>query len=378
MSTYNNYSVPYGETSKHVLLSRGADDDVMKFYATTNQLNYHKKFLAGSYCKLYDVKNIQSGYTSNRRVFVRYTPELDLLDNPKFGEPHLQHIMPDRKQTYLDKVLKKDPLQQLNKGYGPDLSQSETKERFQGSQLEVAPHNVLNSKKFGSGFTNNQNMDPITFKPDEAYDNILPGKMTQRPTGVSTMKSEYLPCDVIDGTEPNIRMSCGTNHRSGYTNSSRPIEARSPFSCFDPSPEKPSVTFGIKITDTGYTANRGPTWNWRDEIGGINNNYVTEYKYRFLERDVDRENRKAEFYGNIRDCPSEIRSGYSGSNMVHTGSGYLGQGVGHGRGGNDVVESRGRDGQEEQCLLDYQTRSIIARDNNKSRQFYRKSAPCKE
>ena len=74
--------IDHGVPSKHVNESYGADTDIMKFYCTQNSTTYGQKFAKFQPRR---GRHTGTGYVSNFRTGVYYTPELDKLDNPAMG-----------------------------------------------------------------------------------------------------------------------------------------------------------------------------------------------------------------------------------------------------------------------------------------------------
>lgn len=81
--------VPTGNASAHIKQSRGGEKDLLSFYCTTNQVAYGQP-LAKFTPLTTQWEHHKSGFTSNTRAFLPYTPSLDDIDNPRL-KPLLAH-----------------------------------------------------------------------------------------------------------------------------------------------------------------------------------------------------------------------------------------------------------------------------------------------
>jgi protein phosphatase 1 regulatory subunit 32 len=271
----------YGSAEKHVLKSHGGDSDIMKFYCTTNQTTFGKKW------KKFEprtTRHVGTGYVSNFRTPVYYNSRLDELDNPAMGrlvadnyhsitnksfvpfsfsdgkdtlpnstlpgtsgyirqvplhiptshqikETCIQSrvasapadILP-RHKPYLWKIQSKDPTEMENFGYGPSCSSTETSEKFQGQQ----PNRQIDGKQVGtkeeSGFTHNHTVELLTFHPDQAHLGDVPGFFTDRPTGMSITQTDFLRSQLPNGAEPMPKIAACSDHESGFSRSTKPYE----------------------------------------------------------------------------------------------------------------------------------------------------------
>lgn len=281
---YNKFTrmgkLPYGVPDKHILASQGGDSDLMKFYCTTNNTTYGRKWTSFEPRK---GKHTGTGYSSNFRPVLSYKPRLDEIDNPAVGRLLVDNydsvtnksfrrykapngteafpsdtfqngsgyvrekavtvptkpdvyknfidtrlasapadIMP-RGHPYLHKIAPKDPVELENQGYGPGFMSTEYKTRYRGDKpnSSTQPGDV-DLKSDGSGFVHNQNIEPITFNPDKAHEGSVPGWMTNRPTGVSIATTAYRPTAYPKGNEPLPHIAVPSDHASGFTNSLKP------------------------------------------------------------------------------------------------------------------------------------------------------------
>lgn len=72
----------YGVANKHILKSYGGDSDVMKFYCTTNNSTYGRKW------EKFEPRmghHTGTGFVSNNRPAIYYCARLDEVDNPAMG-----------------------------------------------------------------------------------------------------------------------------------------------------------------------------------------------------------------------------------------------------------------------------------------------------
>jgi len=265
----------YGVSNPHIQQSKGGDSDLMKFYCTTNATTYGRKF---SKFQPRPGRHTGTGYQSNFRPGVYYTPQLDELDNPTMGrivadnyhsitEKHYRpyegptgreplpnsckqvpsgfvrqkpltiptsdevmgvcmntrvasapaDIMP-RHRPHLHKIQAKDPVEGENGGYGPAYMTTETHQKFKGQQpdrSDISRKSI--GHKEGSGFVHGQNDEPITFNPDKAYRSDVPGWLTSRPTGVSIFTTDYRPSKFPQGDEPLPRLANRSIRDTGFT-----------------------------------------------------------------------------------------------------------------------------------------------------------------
>lgn len=78
---------PIGRPSRHILESHGGDTDVLKFYCTTYATTHsapHGKYMERKARTVpdWDASFKSSGFASNVRPYIGYTPALDDIDNP--------------------------------------------------------------------------------------------------------------------------------------------------------------------------------------------------------------------------------------------------------------------------------------------------------
>ena len=74
--------LPFGVPNKHVMVSNGADSDIMKFYCSQYATTYGKKWAK---FQPRTGRHTGTGYLSNFRPGVYYSARLDELDNPVMG-----------------------------------------------------------------------------------------------------------------------------------------------------------------------------------------------------------------------------------------------------------------------------------------------------
>lgn len=133
------------------------------------------------------------------------------------------NILPKAKPL-LHTLKRKDPVELENAGYGPSAMRSETKTRFLGAQPDRNNcsyyHVDTSGKDVGpkedTGFTHAYNDEPITFIPGNPHKNDRPGWNTNRPTGISMMKTSFLPSQYPRGNEPFHTVTYGSERGSGF------------------------------------------------------------------------------------------------------------------------------------------------------------------
>ncbi|GFR76486.1 protein phosphatase 1 regulatory subunit 32-like [Elysia marginata] len=269
-------TLPMGPRSLHIQKSQGADTNIMKFYITQNSTTYGARF---DKFQPQQGRHRGTGYLSNFRPAVYYNRRLDDVDNPAMRricdgnyrsvtsldfQPYRDHsglegfpgsvhqvgsgfirdkpltiptenkvngvfidtraksapsnILP-RYKPLLHHLHSKDPVELENHGYGPKFMRSETQEKFKGQPWPTVD---ISAKELGpqevSGFVHNINDEPVTYEPKMAYKNDRPGWYTHRPTGVSIMKTSFIPKDWSKGDDPLPGgVAHGSDRGTGFT-----------------------------------------------------------------------------------------------------------------------------------------------------------------
>ncbi|XP_069755003.1 stabilizer of axonemal microtubules 4 isoform X2 [Narcine bancroftii] len=258
----------------------GADTDPMKFYSTTYSTSYgHEGFLPRTGV------HSGAGYVANRRPALYYTPSLDRLDNPILGQllqdnylsitkkhfvpyglpdgkedlPHKLHsigsgftrtkplnfpFFKDMKEVHIDtrnhgpsiitgiepkhvpllhQIQPKDPVIQENGGHGPLYMSTEykTKYKLKPQDSQAFSQHKTAGKKERSGFTAGSDLKPITFHHPSAYRGDQPGYCTDRPTGISISKSDYLPSGNLHEDAFLPAIANRSDRGTGFTNEVR-------------------------------------------------------------------------------------------------------------------------------------------------------------
>lgn len=261
---------PYGPANEHVLASKGADTETTKFYITEYSSNHGQENFSPR-----NGKHVGAGYKSNIRPGVYYSRNLDELDNPTIGrlleknyistaKDHFQAargsngkdpfsnnlhmvksgfvkdvprtlstsnqvnrvyvdtkqegtVYPRNKPT-LHLIRPKDPVEEENNLHGPRFMSTENHTKFNGTQSIIRDTSTLAvGPKEGSGFTHAQNVEPITYRPNESFEGAYPRWFTWRPTGSSVMKSSFQPSRYSQGDEPFKKLDLNAERDSGYT-----------------------------------------------------------------------------------------------------------------------------------------------------------------
>jgi len=267
--------LPYGPGTGHIKASHGPDTMASKFYIT----EYSSKLGIEGFTPR-PGKHRGTGYQSNFRPGVYYNRRIDELDNPNMGrlltdnydsvtqkhfraskgsdgrDPlpkqvymrksgfvhNIRPTVPTTQQVrsvfvdtknqgvvypnakpYLHDIQGKDPVSSENAGFGPKFMSTENKASFKGiPSKRVDLSTKIVGPKEDTGFTSAYNVEPITFKPNEAHDGRLPGWYTWRPTGTSLMKTDFMPSAYLDGNEPFTTLAVGSERDTGYTREIKP------------------------------------------------------------------------------------------------------------------------------------------------------------
>ncbi|XP_074662941.1 stabilizer of axonemal microtubules 4-like [Tubulanus polymorphus] len=273
--------LPYGTRNAHVNASYGADSNIMKFYCTQNGTTYGRSWQKFQPRK---GKHTGTGYLSNFRPGVYYSQRLDELDNPAMGrivaKNYLsitkKHFLPyagadgkeplpnsvhqvesgfirekpitnptskEVKNTFIDtriasapanilprakpllhKLQGKDPVEAEHGGFGPGFMTTETHEKFQGKpsvRMDVSRKTVGPNEE--TGFTHASNVEPITFQPNSPFKGDLPGWYTHRPTGISIMKTAFVPFEYAHGAEALPMIANRSDHDTGFTRGTKAL-----------------------------------------------------------------------------------------------------------------------------------------------------------
>ncbi|XP_038073706.1 protein phosphatase 1 regulatory subunit 32-like [Patiria miniata] len=268
--------LPHGQKTAHVDASNGPDADIMKFFSTSYSSSYGKDGYSPR-----TGKHVGTGYQSNFRPGVYYSQRIDVLDNPAMEKllrknytsitkmhfnpaqdsngrdplpsnltqvgsgftrqdpittptvNNVQHVCVDtryhgigptisgvlpRHRPLLHKLRSKDPVSAEHAAHGPGFMSTESKVRYQGrpsERLDVSTKTV--GRKEGSGYTHAYNVEPIQFHPGSSFSNELPGFYTDRPTGVSVMKTAFLPSQYSKGDEKLPVVANRSDRETGFT-----------------------------------------------------------------------------------------------------------------------------------------------------------------
>ncbi|XP_041354755.1 protein phosphatase 1 regulatory subunit 32-like [Gigantopelta aegis] len=266
--------MPTGPKNPHIQASHGPDTNLMKFYITQNSTTYGKywdKF------KPRQGRHTGTGYSANFRPAVYYSKRLDNLDNPVMSQICAQnyHTMTEldfqryrentgsevlpfhvkqvdtgfvqgkpvtiplekevkgvfintrvasapsdilpRGRPRLETLQPKNPIDLENNAYGPSYMSTETKEKFKSPVATSMPSYKIVCPKEDTGFTQAYNIEPITFNPNQTHSGETPSWMTTRPTGISIMKSHFIPYENPSGNDPLPNPAHGSSHKSGFT-----------------------------------------------------------------------------------------------------------------------------------------------------------------
>lgn len=264
-----------GPVSDHIKESQGADANINRFYHS----RYESDYGIENY-RPRKGRAVGTGYSANFRPGVYYKRSLDQVDNPLMGflltdnyeSMTKQHFLPakgsngkdalplgviqksesgfirqrpltvptvaeaksvffdsrrygglsrpglePRHKALLHTLKQKDPVEEENASQGPAYMKSETAVKFLGEP--TAPLKT-HQKDIGfheeTGFTHNKNIEPITYKPDDAHTNESPGTVTSRPTGRSETESNFNLWKDASGKEPLPGITARSNCATGF------------------------------------------------------------------------------------------------------------------------------------------------------------------
>ncbi|XP_032894929.1 protein phosphatase 1 regulatory subunit 32 isoform X1 [Amblyraja radiata] len=263
-------------TPHYTKTSFGADVDPLKFYSTTYSTSFgHEGFVPRT------GNHSGAGFVTNIRPVQHYTPSLDRLDNPVLGQmlkdnylsitkknfvpyghpdgkedfPHKLHsvgsgfmrtkplhfpYLKDLKEVHIDtrdhvppiitrkepkhvpllhQLQPKDPALQENEGHGPLYMSTEYCTKYERKPLNPPALSELKTigKKENTGFTEGSPLKPITFHPPLAFRGDKPAFCTDRPTGISITKSDYLPSATLHGDEFLPVIANKSDRSTGFT-----------------------------------------------------------------------------------------------------------------------------------------------------------------
>ncbi|XP_033909994.2 protein phosphatase 1 regulatory subunit 32 isoform X1 [Acipenser ruthenus] len=222
--------IPAGKSAPYVQTSLGADVEPLHFYCT----EYSSGFGSTGF-KPRSGLHTGTGYKSNFRPALYYRASLDRLDNPALGLSLLgnycsvthKHFLPSHNPGGTEPL----PQNTESRGSGftrepgltipgqcPVFLQTEYRGRFPPPvpQPAVSRQHKTVSWKEDTGFTEGSNLEPITYHPPSNYREELSG-YTDRPTGSSIMKTDFLPSALQQGGEALPRLADRQERMTGYT-----------------------------------------------------------------------------------------------------------------------------------------------------------------
>ncbi|KAM3919367.1 stabilizer of axonemal microtubules 4 [Leptodactylus fuscus] len=358
--------------------SSGGSCDPLNFYCTSYNTSYgHPDVSAASILQSSTHSHRGTGYQSNFRPAVYYSPNLDRKDNPQLGLilrnnytsitsrdfTPLQHVMgaeslPHQlyspqsgyirssevtnpksravKSVHFDtrdhgsKVIpgilpQHRPLLLASQGkgspdvenlqHGPSFMSTEYKTKF----IPKATHHPGKSQTIGemenSGFTEGSNLEPITYDPYSPY--RVP-KGYHRFMGHSITKTDFLPASILQGREPLPTLARNSDRDSGF---SRELDQVLPTNA-------PFIDFQTGDKDKNKDNLLGRTFVGKKEASGfsINNlpyvqsgqeppqQYLTNYNLRFRDPVAHGRDREGWTRGGIQ---KQLHSGFSVNNEGH-------------------------------------------------------------
>ncbi|KAM9302099.1 stabilizer of axonemal microtubules 4-like [Gastrophryne carolinensis] len=271
--------LPVGSVSSRVRGSSGGSCHPLNFYCTNYNSSYGRpEFVHGNVLRPSIPAHRSTGYQSNFRPSVYYSPNLDRKDNPPMGlmlrnnytsitnrdyGPHhrvtgsepLPHTLSSPQSGFIrsnevtfpkSKAVKsvhfdtrdhgsgviagippqhrplllmpheKGSTEAENLHHGPSFMSTEYKTKFTGR----SPHQPGSSKPAtignmeNSGFTEASNMEPVTYDPYSQH-HVLKGR--HRLMGFSITKTDFLPASTLRGKEPLPALARNSERESGFS-----------------------------------------------------------------------------------------------------------------------------------------------------------------
>jgi len=254
--------VPLGQGTKHIKSSNGPDTSHLSHYSTT-YASHHAVPDFTPRTKL----PTGTGYLANFRPVVYYKESLDQIDNPEilssinqnYNSTTKSHFVERRakagplppsiykagsgfntgtvntlplhsevmdvhvntrfsvkpkQRPLLYRLQRKDPVEMESGGQGPRYMTSETSSKFLGTpSIKMNLDGNTVGKKEYSGFTHSQNIEPITYRPDEDFS--APNTLA-RPIAQSVMKESFNGHPFLTGTEKLNAVSSKGQCVSGF------------------------------------------------------------------------------------------------------------------------------------------------------------------
>ncbi|KAM4017119.1 stabilizer of axonemal microtubules 4-like isoform 2-T2 [Anomaloglossus baeobatrachus] len=277
-----------------------------------------------------------TGYQSNFRPVVYYSPNLDRKDNPQMGLilrgnytsitsrdfAPLNHVtgaepLPHALYSPQSGFIRSNEVTNPKSRTGPSFMSTEYKTRF----TPKACHRPGRSKTEiigemeNSGFTEGSNLEPITHDP---YSQYRVPKGYHRLMGHSITKTDFLPSYTLQGREALPALAGHSDRDSGFSRElDQVLRTNAPFNDFQP-----------KDRNKNKDEVLGRTFVGKKETSGFSNNnliyvrsekeppqqYLTNYNLRFYNPVPRGRDREGWTRGGIQ---KQLHTGFSVNNELH-------------------------------------------------------------
>ncbi|XP_063293438.1 stabilizer of axonemal microtubules 4 [Pelobates fuscus] len=365
--------------SPQIRNSFGGSCDSLNFYCTSYNTSYgSSQFVPGGVPQQNVLIHRNTGYQSNMRPAVYYSPNLDRKDNPSLGlilrnnytsitnrdyHPHqlptgteplsstactgesgyiksnsvtnpksrtvksvyfdtkdhgagaMAGLIPRHQPLLFANQDKKSP-ETENLRHGPAFMSTEYKSKFlTRTPREGNPCRTVTGATENSGFTEGLNMEPITFGPPSQY--RVP-KGFHRLMGQSITKTDFLPSPTMQGLEPLPALARNSNRDSGFSRDTDKVQNIS--APFDDSGTGDNKRLKNELLGRMYVGGKelsGFSLNNKEYVMTRNQppeQYLTNYKHRFIDPTPTMIDREGWICGGIQ---SQQHSGFSVNNEAH-------------------------------------------------------------
>ncbi|XP_075693097.1 stabilizer of axonemal microtubules 4 isoform X2 [Rhinoderma darwinii] len=326
-----------GTMSPGIRGSSGGICDPLNFYCTNYSTSYGcPEFAAASVLYPGTHSHRSTGYQSNFRPAVYYSPNLDRKDNPRMGlilrnnytsitnrdftahqhvtgaEP-LPHTLYPPQSGYIRSSKVTNPKSRA----GPSFMSTEYKTRFtpKAAHHPGRSQTTIIGEMENSGFTEGSNLEPITHDPFSQY--RVP-KGYHRLMGHSITKTDFLPASILQGREPLPALARNSDRDSGFSRELDQVLRNN--ALLD--------DFRSNDKDKNIDGLLGRMYSGKKEASGFSNNnltyvqsgkeppqqYLTNYNLRFNDPVPHGRDREGWTRGGIQ---KQLHSGFSVNNEVH-------------------------------------------------------------
>jgi protein phosphatase 1 regulatory subunit 32 len=230
----------HGPAANAVKISRGPDPTPLHFYSTNYSTHYGNR-PATAERQEDAARTMGTGYSANFRPAIYYSSNVDLKDNPhmikvladNYTSLTAQHFRgfhreaigqlpvctsaeegvkkPERTAVVKPRPLTSDPRHMLS-----ETKSTFTSKPFRNADIESSSHSLREE----TGFTHAQSTEPITFRPPQAFSNLLP-LASWRPTGCSVMKRDFTKHSQTTGNEGIPVLAGRVDQSNGYVKGSK-------------------------------------------------------------------------------------------------------------------------------------------------------------